>query len=189
MTLTNGDYAAAAGALQCDVAAVKAVAEVESAGAGFNADGTVKVLFEGHIFYRETSGAFATQRPDLCYKTWTKTFYAKTQEGEHQRLADAIALNRPAALRSTSWGRFQIMGFNHKAAGYDTVDAFVADMRASEARHLFAFIQFLKTNKLDQPLRAHQWAVFAKGYNGPKYAANKYDIKMERAWRKYAVNQ
>lgn len=187
MSLTQGDYEAAAGALQCDVAAVKAVAEVESAGAGFNSDGTVKILFEAHIFDRETHGAFRAQRPDLSSKAWNKSLYAKSEVGEHKRLADALTLNRAAALRSTSWGRFQIMGFNHKAAGYETVDAFVEDMKLSEAKHLFAFIQFLKTNKLDKPLREHDWPTFAKGYNGPKYGLNRYDVKLGQAWRKFSV--
>lgn len=183
--LTEADYQAAATSLACDVPAIKAVAEVESAGSGFNPDGTVKVLFEGHVFYRETSGRFKAERPDLCFKTWTKAHYSKSQEGEHKRLSDAERLDRKAALRATSFGRFQIMGFNHKAAGYDTVEAFVADMRISEAKHLAAFVSFLKYNDLDIPLRMHDWPAFAKGYNGSAYALNRYDVKMAQAWKKH----
>ncbi len=87
-------------------------------------------------------------------------------------------------MQATSWGRFQILGRNHKACGYTTPEAFVADMMAGEAAHLRAFVAFLKTNKLDVPLRAHDWAAFARGYNGPRYAENKYDRKMAEAWRR-----
>jgi hypothetical protein len=37
--------------------------------------------------------------------------------GSYPRLAQAIAIDRPAALRSASWGLGQIMGFNHELAG------------------------------------------------------------------------
>jgi hypothetical protein len=44
-TLTNQDYCIAAKTIGCDVAAVKSVAQVESAGGGFLPDGRCKILF------------------------------------------------------------------------------------------------------------------------------------------------
>ena len=185
--LTEADYQAAATSLACDVPAIKAVAEVESAGSGFNPDGTVKVLFEGHVFYRETSGRFKAERPDLCFKTWTKAHYSKSQEGEHKRLSDAERLDRKAALRATSFGRFQIMGFNHEAAGFRTVQKFVNAMYESEAAQLDAFVNFVLHEKLDDELRDRRWADFARRFNGPGYRVNRYDEKLAKAFEHFSA--
>jgi hypothetical protein len=48
--LNDNDFQEAATLLNCDVPAIKAVAEVESAGDGFLSDGRVKNLFEGDKF-------------------------------------------------------------------------------------------------------------------------------------------
>ncbi|WP_235862917.1 N-acetylmuramidase domain-containing protein [Vibrio ruber] len=44
---------------------------------------------------------------------------------EYKRLQQALTLEREAALKSTSYRRYQIMGFNHQSAGYDDVESFV----------------------------------------------------------------
>ena len=180
--LSEADYEAAALTLGCEVAAIRAVADVEAGGAGFK-DDRPKILFEGHIFYRYTNGHFAQQRPDLCYKVWTKKFYAHDQAGEWQRFEAAKLLDAKAAVLATSWGKFQIMGFNYKPAGFLTPDLFVAAMSAGEPEQLKAFIAFLQSTGLDKPLAAKDWAAFAKGYNGSKYADNRYDSKLAEAYR------
>jgi hypothetical protein len=96
-----------------------------------------------------------------------------------------MMLDRNAALKSASWGRFQIMGFNHVLAGHPTVDLFVDAMHRSESAHLDAFGAFLRSTGLADSLKNKDWAKFAKGYNGPAYADNKYDIKLEHAYAKY----
>lgn len=185
--LSNTDYERAAAELQCDIAAIKAVAEVESAGAGFNPDGTCKILFEAHIFDRETNGIYRTKRPDLSSKAWNRALYAKSQEGEWRRFKDAFLLDAVAAIKATSWGRFQILGRNYKVCGFATAAAFCRAMQESEGSQLNAFIAFLKENQLDAPLRAHEWPVFARGYNGPQHERNRYATRMAQAYRKYAV--
>jgi hypothetical protein len=190
--LNDNDFQEAATLLNCDVPAIKAVAEVESAGDGFLSDGRVKILFEGHKFYKYTKGAYAQSNPTICYPKWTKAFYAKGPNadvrgaGELARLDEAIALDRPAALMSASYGKFQIMGFNYEICGFQTVDDFYAAMQVSEGEHLKAFCGFIKSNSLDGALRNHQWAKLAAGYNGPSYKDNKYDEKLAAAFAKYS---
>lgn len=162
------------------------MAEVEAPRGGFGPDGRPTILFEGHVFYRETVGKYARSHPTLCHPAWTRKWYAKTQDGEHARLADAIRLDRAAALKSTSWGKFQIMGFNHAAAGYDDLEAFVAAMGLTERHQLDAFVALLRAWNLDAVLRAHDWPAFAKRYNGPRYAENRYDAKLALAYAKWA---
>jgi N-acetylmuramidase/Putative peptidoglycan binding domain len=190
--LTDADFAYAAKILNCDIAAIKAVAEVESAGNGFLSDGRVKILFEGHQFYKHTRGAYATDYPTLCYKKWTKVYYTKGKTadirgaGELARLEAAIALDRTAALKSASYGKFQIMGFNYDHCGFTDVEDFYQAMQTSEGEQLKAFCGFIKYNQLDGHLRNHRWANFARGYNGAKYAENEYDKKLGAAHAKYS---
>lgn len=190
--LIDNDFQEAATLLNCDVPAIKAVAEVESSGDGFLSDGRVKILFEGHKFYKYTKGAYAQAHPTICYPKWTKSFYAKGPNadvrggGELARLDEAIALDRPAALVSASYGKFQIIGFNYEICGFQSVDDFYAAMQVSEGEHLKAFCGFIKSNSLDGALRNHLWAKLAAGYNGPSYKDNKYDEKLAAAFAKYS---
>ena len=59
--LTAAAFQLAANALGCEVAAIKAVAEVEAAGVGFHASGEPKILFERHWFSRLTKGRYDTK--------------------------------------------------------------------------------------------------------------------------------
>lgn len=189
--LTDADYEAAAKQLKCDVPAIKAVAEVESSGDGFLSDGRVKILFEGHWFYKYTKGAYAESHPTICYKSWTSQFYTKGANadirgtGELARQAEAMALNREAALLSASYGKFQIMGFNFAICQFVNVEDFYKAMQISEGEHLMAFCNYIKGNSLDDELRTHNWADLARRYNGPEYQKNKYDTKLAAAYQKY----
>jgi hypothetical protein len=191
--LTDIDFKAAAGILKCDVPAVKAVAEVESSGSGFLSDGRVKILFEGHQFYKFTKGVYADSHPTICFKKWTKSFYAKGKTadirgaGELTRLAEAMALNRTAALLSASYGKFQIMGFNFAICHFITVEDFFNAMQVSEAEHLMAFCNYVKGNALDGVLKLHKWKEFAFRYNGPEYKKNQYDTKLANAYKKHSI--
>jgi hypothetical protein len=190
-TLTEDDYARAAKALNVEVAAIKAVAEVESAGSGFLPDGRPSILYEAHIFHQHSKGAHAGAKDRrgvaLSSPSWNRALYGATGAAQHNRYEDARALNADAANKACSWGMFQILGANHKACGFDTSQAFVDAMWTGGASaHLDAFVAFIKANKLDGALRAKNWAAFAKGYNGPAYAQNAYDKKMAAAYARWS---
>lgn len=187
--LVEQDFIDAANVLDCLPAAVKAVCHVEAPRGGFNPDGTPVTLFEGHKFYKYTSGAFVAVAPDLCFKVWTRQYYGKSWQAEQLRLQRAMALDRTAALMSASWGKFQIMGFNHGLAGFNSVQDFVNAMYTGERAHLMAFVQFTMATGLTPALRACNWAAFAKGYNGPSYAANRYDAKLKAAFDHFSKEQ
>jgi hypothetical protein len=190
-TLTDADFARAAKELNVEVAAIHAVAEVEAAGAGFLPDGRPAILYEAHIFHKHTKGAHATAKDrrgvSLSSPTWNRSLYGATGAAQHNRYEDARALNPDAANKACSWGTFQILGENHKACGFETSQEFVDAMwNGGAAAHLDAFVSFIKANKLDGALRAKNWAAFARGYNGPGYAQNRYDQKMAQAYAKWA---
>jgi hypothetical protein len=108
--------------------------------------------------------------------------------GAHQydRLDEAIALDRKAALQSASWGMFQILGSNYAACGFPGAEDYVTAMCVSEASQLDAFAAFCRHGGLDRFLRAHDWTQFALAYNGPGEAANDYDTKLAAAYRRRA---
>ena len=95
----------------------------------------------------------------------------------------AALIDRDCALQSASWGLFQIMGFHWKALGYAHLQDFINAMYRSEAGQLDAFVRFIKINPaIHKALKAHDWASFAKGYNGPAYKINQYDTKLAAAY-------
>jgi hypothetical protein len=61
----------------------------------------------------------------------------------------------------------------------------VEAMFESEGRHLDAFVNFLRHEHLDTPLRNKRWADFARKYNGEGYAANQYDVKLAAAYARH----
>lgn len=184
MPLTYQDFVDDAAKIGCSVAAVRTVAQVESAGGGFCPDGFPKILFEGHLFHKYTKGKFTPTHPDLSYAKWTRQFYGKTWEKERERFNRAIALDRNAALLSTSFGMFQILGANFAACGCKTVQEFVNKMCKDENTQLALFTEYILFNGLADELRDGRWADFARLYNGPSYTVNKYDVKMAQAFAK-----
>ena len=162
-----------------------AVITVETSGCGFLPDRRPKILFERHIFSRETGGRFDQSNPDISNRT--PGGYGLDGPNQYDRLEEALSLDREAALKSTSWGIGQVMGFNAEVAGYSDVEAMVKAMMVSENEQLSAMAGFIIHNGFHEALRANDWAAFARGYNGSEYAKNKYDIKLEAAYRKYML--
>jgi len=174
-----------------ELAVVKAVNEVESGGKGFLVDGRPKILFEGHIFWRELEkrninpGNFANANPDILYKNYSKKYYLGGV-AEYNRLEKAIKINAEAAKSAASWGLYQIMGFNAVSIGYKSVNDYVDKMYLNEGEHLKAFGLFLAKNNLIGLLRNKKWAEFAAKYNGPGYKTNKYDEKLMKSYVKFS---
>lgn len=184
LILLPEDFIDDAKRIGCEVEAIRAVAQVESSGGGFCPDGFPKTLFEGHYFDRLTKGKYRASHPNISYPKWTRQFYGKSWQEERARLDLAISLDRTAALQSASWGTFQVMGANHAVCGFKTVQQFVNAMCKDANTHLEAFTTYVIENGLADELRDLRWSDFARIYNGPGYAANKYDVKMDKAYKR-----
>ncbi|MCM5662994.1 N-acetylmuramidase domain-containing protein [Galbibacter mesophilus] len=179
-----------------ELALVKAINEIESHGKGFLISGRAKILFEGHVFWRElrkrgiNPEKYVSEKTDhILYPKWTKKFYVGG-EGEYLRLELAASLEEnsifyEAAHAAASWGSFQIMGYHYSSLGYESMQRFVAAMQTHEREHLRAFGKFLQANNLLIPLRKKDWDVFSRGYNGPSYKRNEYDKKLKLTYFKY----
>jgi hypothetical protein len=187
--ISDETWRALAKVLDVEVAALRAVAAVESAGDGFLPPPSElpKVLFEGHAFHRLTQGRFSASHPTLSYPKWTKQFYSKTSAGEWHRLDQACALDRAAAMQAASWGAFQIMGFNYSLCGFPDVEAFVSQQKAGAPEQLESFAKFISRKVFLEALRTRDWARFAATYNGPGYAANAYDKKLAAAYASFSA--
>lgn len=188
--LSDADIVNAADTLGVAVAAVRAVNEVESTGAGFLPDGRPKILFERHIFWKrlEARGIdpapIAAKSPNICSQT--RGGY-QGGAAEYARVAAAELIDAGATYESASWGAFQVMGYHWRRLGYASVDEFVARMENSEGDQLDAFVRFVAADAdLLAALKARKWARFANGYNGADYARNLYDAKLAQAFAKYA---
>lgn len=182
------DFEQAAQILNVEVAAIRAVHQVESAGRnGFLSDGRPEILFEGHIFWRQLIKAGITpeihqpENSDILFPEWDRSSYMGGTK-EYPRIIRACLIHFESALKSASWGMFQIMGFNHHDCGYDTVFEYAAAMQESQDKQFQAFVQFIRNTGLDAPLRSHDWAEFARLYNGERYRENLYDEKLRKAW-------
>ncbi len=167
-----------------DPASMWAVLSAETSGCGFLPDRRPKILFERHIFHALTGGAFDRSHPGISQPT--AGGYGMGGANQYTRLATALTLNAPAALKSASWGIGQVMGENFVQAGFPTVDAMVAAMVESEDNQLAAMAGFIAASGLGTALSQHNWTGFARGYNGPDYAKNNYDGVLRQFYQHFA---
>ncbi len=175
--------------LGVEVAALKAVIEVECRGSGFNADNTPVILFERHVMRQrliangksDIAQAMMIKRPDLCN---TSTGNYGLYSAQHGRLNAASQYDRTSALESCSWGLGQVMGYHWQALGYSSLQAFINAMYKDEASQLDAMCRYIKVNNLINVLKNKDWKAFARGYNGIAYAKNSYDVKLGNAYKK-----
>lgn len=182
--ITHQELKQLAEAFKIPLARLQAFLKVESRGAGFDALGRIKLLFERHIFYKQSGDLPVSKtRPDLSNKTPGGYATGKTDTErngkEHARLEAAKAFTVTGALMSASFGAMQVMGFNFAKAGYDTVEAMVAAFEQSEYNQIKGGLMFCKnTPGLLKAIQAGDWKTAARLYNGENYAINKYDEKL-----------
>lgn len=208
MAISEQQFRDAAGIVGCQVSSIKAVYKVETNGSGYLTDGRLKILFEGHVFWKQLEDAgyqpvkIIAQYPaaaDILYPKWTKKYYigGKGEWVRHSRAIDLckkIGADTMLALNSASYGSFQVMGFNSVKSGYSDAQVMITAFNSGgEYEHLVAFCRYVKAVKLDDELRAKDWARFAYHYNGPGYKGSPlydwddYDIKLAKADAEFAM--
>lgn len=195
-TLKEIDFETAAQLLIVEVAAIKAVCKVEAPKGGFFIDDRPTILYEPFTFGKITKhihDGTVVQIDNINYPLSLKGPWNRKRAMygdstiQYEKLDAAKKLDEEAALKCCSWGKFQILGENYKECGFDSVHAMVAAMQIDEKEHLNAFVKYIKSRKLDEALRIRDWKKFAFRYNGPGYEQNKYDVKLETAYREYLI--
>lgn len=185
--ITSAEFTSLAQEYGMEVAVLRAIMEVEARGTGFYKDGRIINLYEPHIAYKYASKyKDALVKNGLAYPRWKRDY----PDTSFDRIDRAAKLSTPEiAALSTSWGLGQIMGFNHKAAGYSTAVAMVKDFAESEYNQVKGMLNFIANNKkMMAAARSKDWNTFAYYYNGEKYAENRYHIKLANAYSKWSAS-
>jgi hypothetical protein len=177
----------AADRLDVELAALLAVAEVESGGIALAAiDGKREPLirFEGHYFDRRLSPEkqAVARAAGLSSPIAGAVANPASQEARWDLLVRAARIDRQAAYESVSWGIGQVMGSHWRMLGFASVDDFVALVRRDVAGQAEIMAHFIDLAGLSAALRARDWAAFARGYNGPLYARSNYDGRIAAAY-------
>lgn len=170
--------------LDTSKAKVLTVVAVEARGRGFAGVGgtLIQALFERHKFHSELSKkgdkAKLAKAVALGLANKKPGGYPKTLEAVHEQIRKACAIDEDCALRATSWGMGQVMGFNCRDVGYSTASDMVEEFLTGEDAQIQAMADFIVHNHLDDELQRGDWKGFARGYNGPDYERNDYDGKL-----------
>jgi hypothetical protein len=120
----------------------------------------------------------------LAIPKWSRKTQYKDQGTSAGRLAviaKARQIDEEVANRAASWGLGQTMGFNAERLHYEDATSMVAELSKGVAEQIDALVREIKTSKLGQHLKTKNFTAFARGYNGPGYAQNSYDVRMKKA--------
>jgi hypothetical protein len=189
---------AVAATRKLEPAALLAVVEVESAGKSMEEDGkTPCLLFERHVFYRELVKKYGEHSPKLkqavnaglANASWQPKTQYKDQGRSALRLAlfaKARSVDAECAIRSCSWGVGQTMGFLAEELKFkDASQMFDYIVAGGVPAQVECMIREIERKRLIPKLNGHDWAGFAKVYNGASYKKMQYDSKMAAAYLKW----
>ncbi|MDE6369252.1 MAG: N-acetylmuramidase family protein [Muribaculaceae bacterium] len=193
--LTESDYEEVARDLGVEVAAIKAIVDIETGHIhrGFNPDDSPVINFDLNVFRtmaarRKIPLANYVKTHPLVFERPDARRFGSQQAAQHQRLAQAMDIDTVAAIQGTFWGMFQIGGFNWQRCGTSSPQEFADLMSRNERDQLNLFAEFIKTSGLLKHLSSKNWSAFARGYNGPSYASHGYHTRLASAYKKHSVN-
>ncbi|BFG79721.1 N-acetylmuramidase family protein [Paraburkholderia terrae] len=205
-SFSEEQYQSMAAQLKVEVAAVKAIVMQESQGHPYLENGLPAILYERRHFFafavekqkladrQQGSGADNPKGkakkkntpknpypnfPELCFPNGDN--YGPGGLHQYEKLVRASELDFEIALKSCSWGGFQILGEYYASCGCQTVFEFANKFMSGtdgQAKIFTAFMLNLKTDGVEG-LRTHNWEQVARSYNGkfwkkknPEYAIN-----------------
>ena len=154
--LYGGAICKQADAFDLPVAAALAVFSVESGKAYDSATGRIIIRFEDET-------------------VWKSVYHHADILNDHRNQADEwAALGRAAsenidhAVMSASWGLGQVMGFNHAKIGYGHPLDMVRMFQEDVGWQVHGFFMFCKGIEIDDDIRAKNWDVVVRRYNGAR---------------------
>lgn len=194
--LTEQDYIEVAHELGVEVAAIKAVVEIEAGRAhrGFWTEGKPVLNFDLTIYRNRASrhglnlNKYASRYPVIFSRPDIKK-YGSQQAAVQARFDAAAAIDSVTAIEGTFWGMFQIGGFNYRLCGTQSPQEFYRLVSRSERDQLELFGEFITRSGLLSSLKNKNWSAFARGYNGPSYAARGYHRRLQAAYNKYKTQK
>lgn len=189
--------------LGIDVEIALAVICVESGGNGFGSDGKMLIRFENHVFHTyfgsksennqkifDEHFTFNTKkrRDDHKYRAnksddWQTSHTGQAAEWEAFEIARQIA--ETEAMYSISMGAPQVMGFNFKMIGYNSVQEMFSAFSKDIRYHIMALFDFCNANGTRiQYLLTRDFLSFAKAYNGLT-APEAYEQRLQQYYEIY----
>jgi hypothetical protein len=175
--------------LNIPASSVVAVLAAESGGRTFGPDGRIIIRFEVHLFYRNWGEqnqavfnryfAYDTSAPANAWKShrWRPDENSQWQNVHTDQKQEwtvfefARKLDDTSALFSTSMGAPQVMGFNFRRLGYDSVQRMFENFTRSAHAQVIAMFDFVKgtgaTSEAIGALQKGDFLTFASIYNGP----------------------
>lgn len=174
-----------------EFAALRAFCEVEAGNTIFarvNNRLVPLIRWEGHYFDRLVKSTYRAlaRSKGLASPKVGGIKNPRSQEARYAVLDRGKALDYDAAVMSCSWGFGQVMGEHWKLFGLNSAREFEALAMSGFEGQLMLIILFLLKKNVVKFLRLKDWAAVARIYNGSLYAKNKYDIKLAKAYAKYA---
>ena len=188
--ITEAHYEKLAADLNVEKEVLKAVAIVESKGEGFVNDEAgrrrAKILLERHKMYRHLRGKISQERLSSLVRQHPRVIYPEygeygIEQEQFRKLEIAKSIDETAAIKSCSWGEFQVLGEYFKNGGYSTPQELEIAMNQCSLQQFLYFQSYLKITKpqVARNMRVRNWGKIAFYYNGSDYKRNAYDVKME----------
>ena len=192
LRLTDDDYKAVAEELGVEVAAIKAVVDIEAGRnhQGFFAPGKPLInfdltMFRQHARRKGINLSRYSKSHSIVFSSPDARKYGSTQSAQQERLKTARSIDDHTAVQGTFWGMFQIGGFNWQLSGAASREEFMEMMSRSEYDQLMLFANYIRNTGLLKYLKNKNWAAFARIYNGPSYAARRYHTRLASAYLKH----
>jgi hypothetical protein len=166
-------------------AALAAFVEVETGGLGFDTS-TGKIMIQFEPVWMKKLAPYAPSGKWSLNKV-------ERQSAEWLAFNDAYSKNSEGAMKSTSIGLGQIMGFHFKRLGFSSVGEMWDHAKKSLDNQVWQICKFIETdNKLKFALKTGDFFTVAKIYNGAgflalarKYGREPYNISLAKAYGKY----
>lgn len=186
-------YDSLAAELGIEPAAMRAVSSIEAGHShtAFISPGSPVVNLEVPMFKEQLQRAgldvdsLARAVPD-AFSRPSRSRYADPLLAQRAMYRAASAVNDTLAMLCTYWGMYQIRGSNWRLCGAESVRDFVKKMSQSEDMQHRLFANYIKNTGLYRPLQAHDWAAFARAYNGEGYAKHGYHTRLAAAYARYS---
>ena len=178
-----------------DAGAIYAIVATESNGSFSWEDGKIPILYERHWIYRFYKREHGKKESLKMVKLFPHLInnksggYGKFSE-QYNKLASSIKIfGTEIAHASTSFGAFQIMGFNYEVCGYssavDMADSYHDEPMQNQIMGFIEFCKNYKNGKLLKAIKKKNWDKVAYIYNGKAYKKNRYAAKLRIAYARY----
>lgn len=194
--LSEHDFEEVAAELGVEVAAIKAVTDIEAGRTheGFWSEGKPLINFDLGVYRARAARRGVNLKKyarshSVIFNRPNTARYGSQQAAQQARLDAAMSIDSVSAIEGTFWGMFQIGGFNYARCGAKNHSEFVRLMSRSERDQLELFAAFIRNAGLLPALQRKDWRAFARGYNGPSYASRGYHTRLASSYAKHAKKQ